>query len=44
MNNAQLKSKIESEWASRVGQVEAIRKLVADEKDLILIAPTGSEV
>ena len=28
----------------RVGQVEAIRELVVDQKGLILIAPIGSEV
>ena len=46
MDNAQLTSKIESivGFLPRVGQVEAIRALAVDQKGLILIAPTGSEV
>ena len=46
MDNAQLTSKIESVvgFLLRVGYVEAIRKLVGNQKDLILIVPTGSEV
>ena len=46
MDKAQLTSKIESVvgFLPRVGQVEAIRELVVDQKDLILIPPTGSEV
>ncbi|KAJ3453928.1 hypothetical protein MRS44_013124 [Fusarium solani] len=43
MDDAQLTSKIEGlvGFRPRVGQVEAIRKLVVDQKDMILIAPTG---
>ena len=46
MDNAHLTSKIGSivGFLPRVGQVEAIRELVVDQKGLILIAPTGSEV
>lgn len=43
MDNAQLTSSIEAVvgFRPRPGQVEAIRRLVVDQKDLILIAPTG---
>ncbi|KAL6408078.1 DNA helicase, ATP-dependent, RecQ type [Ilyonectria robusta] len=43
MDDAQLSSKIESivGFRPRAGQVQAIRRLVIEEDDLILIAPTG---
>ncbi|KAF5130567.1 Werner syndrome ATP-dependent helicase [Metarhizium anisopliae] len=43
MDNAQLMSRIESVigFRPRTGQVEAIHRLIVDQKDLILIAPTG---
>jgi superfamily II DNA helicase RecQ len=43
MDDAQLSSKIECivGFRPRPGQVQAIRRLVVEEDDLILIAPTG---
>ncbi|KAH7140503.1 hypothetical protein B0J13DRAFT_557993 [Dactylonectria estremocensis] len=43
MDRTQLASRIESTvgFRPRPGQVEAVYKLVVDQKDLILIAPTG---
>ena len=43
MDNAQLRSRIEGVvgFRPRSGQVEAIRRLLVDQRDLILIAPTG---
>jgi len=43
MDNAQLMSRIEGVigFRPRTGQVEAIHRLIVDQKDLILIAPTG---
>ncbi|KAH8756777.1 hypothetical protein F5883DRAFT_164252 [Diaporthe sp. PMI_573] len=43
MDRTQLASRIESRvgFRPRPGQVEAVYKLVVDQQDLILIAPTG---
>ncbi|KAH6980520.1 hypothetical protein EDB80DRAFT_737743 [Ilyonectria destructans] len=43
MDRTQLASRIESTvgFRPRPGQVEAVYKLVVDQKDLVLIAPTG---
>lgn len=43
MDRTQLASRIESTvgFRPRPGQVEAVYKLVVDQQDLILIAPTG---